>query len=209
LADPKGTRHRDDHEQVHIRPEPPRREDRLGGDVPNRREDRQGIGEHGEEGWMSLSRQTLVQHRCEAARADMDRKARRDQHAAGDRQRRLDAAPTLLGLRTGTLLAVFPEFDAHTGALDRLQYCGMMLGVSSTCDRHAAIDKIKRQVPQPNNRPDFALENRDFVTAVHAVDLEDDTVRTVGKHLFDRRRFARAAAATARLCFIFGERIRG
>ncbi|WP_245656421.1 hypothetical protein [Novosphingobium naphthalenivorans] len=41
------------------------------------------------------------------------------------------------------------------------------------------------------------------------MDFEDDAIRTVRKHLFDRRRFARAAAATAGLYFILRECIRG
>src|SRR3546814_3126339 len=70
---------------------------------------------------MGLTGQTFVQHSGKAARTCMDRETRRDQHAARDRQHHLDTAPTVLILRGCTVLALSPEFGAHSGALDGLQ----------------------------------------------------------------------------------------
>src|SRR3546814_13174386 len=96
--------------------------------------------------------QTFVQHSGKAARTCMDRETRRDQHAARDRQHHLDTAPTVLILRGCTVLALSPEFGAHSGALDGLQYTSVIHATRRARDRHAAIDEIERQVLRPNDR---------------------------------------------------------
>src|SRR3546814_3316667 len=128
----------------------------------------------------------------------MDRETRRDQHAARDRQHHLDTAPTVLILRGCTVLALSPEFGAHSGALDGLQYTSVIHATRRARDRHAAIDEIERQVLRPNDRPDFALATHPLVSAVHSVGFADDAVRTLGNNLVGRRRFPRADVANCR-----------
>src|SRR3546814_2362908 len=101
---------------------------------------------------MGRTGQTFVQHSGKAARTCMDRETRRDQHAARDRQHHLDTAPTVLILRGCTVLALSPEFGAHSGALDGLQYTSVIHATRRARDRHAAIDEIERQVLRPNDR---------------------------------------------------------
>src|SRR3546814_2913181 len=95
----------------------------------------------------------------------------------------MDPSPPVLIFLGCTVLARSPEFGAHSGALDGLQYTSVIHATRRARDRHAAIDEIERQVLRPNDRPDFALEKCHLVSAVHSVDFEDDAVRTLGNHL--------------------------
>ena len=67
--------------------------------------------------------------------------------------------------------------------------------IGTARDRHATVDEIERQIFQADDRTEFALEHRDFVTAVHAMDFENDAVRMVREGLGNGRRFTRAASA--------------
>src|SRR3546814_1878580 len=116
---------------------------------------------------MGLTGQTFVQHSGKAARTCMDRETRRDQHAARDRQHHLDTAPTVLILRGCTVLALSPEFGAHSGALDGLQYTSVIHATRRARAPIQPFEKINHQVLRPTDRPDFRLAKYTPVTPFH------------------------------------------
>src|SRR3546814_20416060 len=107
----------------------------------------------------------------------MDRETRRDQHAARDRQHHLDTAPPVLILRGCTVLALSPEFDAHSGALYGLQYTSVIPSPRPTRARHSTLDEIERQVLRPNTRPGPTLATYRLLGRTHTFDLKDTSYR--------------------------------
>ncbi len=81
-------------------------------------------------------------------------------------------SPAVLGKCTFGLRAFAPRFRTHARPRHGLLNAGREGCVRIAAHGHPTVDEVKYKPVLADQRPDFALESGDFVSAIHAMDFE-------------------------------------